>query len=170
MYDTPLDTSRRSIEWWDEPISLGALHRQEHDVPDAVPTGSCDQVTEIARELRGTQQEETVAVGQRGVMGGGVEEVEGHRLYARGVTPFRGSRSNVSHSRAHLELFDVAQRRNDGRADLTCGAGHEDASHYAALTVSTMPQCNNGRIRSFMAESTSVSCRASSTTSCIVSA
>ncbi len=88
-----------------------------------------DHVTEVAGELQRTQQEETVAVGQRGVLTGGVEKVKGHWVHARITTPFAGRHLDVAHSRTNDDAVKCTQRRNHGRADLSGGAGHEDAIH-----------------------------------------
>ena len=99
---------------------------------DTISPRPRDQVTEIASELRWTQQEETVAVGQRSVLTDAVEKVEVHRLNASIANQFRGSRCHVPDTRANDDVVNITQRRKHGRADLTRGASHEDAFHGAA--------------------------------------
>ena len=122
----------------DEPIAFRALHRQEHDVRDAMLPRSLYQIAEVALELRRAQQEEAVTVGQRSVLTGAIKKVERNQLYVRFPIPFFGRNRNIAHSRANLDAFDATQRRNYGRADLTGGTGHEDAFHCALIVELVM--------------------------------
>jgi len=116
-------------------------------VRDAVVPRPRDQVTEVAGELRRTQQKETVAVGERRVLTGAVEKVEAHRLHSRVATPFRGLRCNVAHTRANDDAVKGTQCRNNGRADLARGASHEDPSHCSTLIGLVMARLDTLHLR-----------------------
>lgn len=81
----------------DEPIALCSLNRQENDVRNAVLPRPRNEVTEVFGQARRAQQKETVAVGQRSVLAGGVEVVEGHQLQARIAPPFLGRLRDIAH-------------------------------------------------------------------------
>lgn len=67
-----LDAARHQAQFdlvvRDQAIAFRALHRQEHDVRDAVVPRTRDQVPEVAVKVGRTQQKEAVTFGQRSVL------------------------------------------------------------------------------------------------------